>query len=265
MIWVLFGFFVIWIVLNFFLYVFQDDLIFRPSGRKGFESPQLSLPFHELSIPVVLGNLHAVLIKCPHDSPQGLILYFHGNTGDLNRWGGIAADLCRYHYDVLVFDYRGYGQSTGDRSENALYDDSVAVRTYVDDHYDYQKIVYYGRSIGAAMAVDLAAKHTPDQLILETPFAQLSDAVPFLGFVSLYQYLVKYQFKSIDKIGWVKCPVFVLHGTSDRVIPLSSAKRLFEKIALNCKKLIVIDKAGHNNLNSFEIYYTSLEEILNRN
>lgn len=247
----------IWLVLNVVVYIFQEQLIFRGAPvdqdysyefNEGFEEVTLKTDDH--------ANLHALHFKVKN--PKGCILYFHGNQGDLSKWGSIASDLTRYGFDVLMPDYRGYGKSTGKRSEHALYQDAELWLNHVNKSGHYQNLIYYGRSLGSGFAVNLAMDHPPDLLILETPFSKLSDAIRSYGF--LYRgVLGKFELDSYAKAKAITSPVLVICGTWDVVVPAKYSRRLFEKISSKQKKIIEIDKGGHNNLNNFEIYHETLK------
>ena len=109
------------------------------------------------------------------EAPKGVILYFHGNAGDLSRWGNITSYFVEKRYDVLVMDYRTYGKSTGELSEKALYDDALMCYSHLLKTYDENDIIIYGRSLGTGMATYMASVKNPKQLILETPYYSLVD------------------------------------------------------------------------------------------
>jgi fermentation-respiration switch protein FrsA (DUF1100 family) len=136
----------------------------------------------------------------------GLVIYFHGNAGNLQRWGEIAGCLTLYNYHVLVADYRGYGKSTGKPTEGGLYADADGVWKWATDNMPGMKYVIYGRSLGSAVASYLAQKVQPDLLILETPSDELRSVVhpvvrPLLRLIPLKysfptaQYLSRVQFE----------------------------------------------------------------------
>jgi uncharacterized protein len=195
-----------------------------------------------------------------------VILYFHGNAGDLSGWQYIAQDFTSLDYSFLIIDYRGYGKSTGVITEKGLYEDGEAAYQFLVNQKGYapHEIIIYGRSIGTGVAVETAARHKPKGVILESPFTSLKklarQKVPFL----LPGLLLKYHFDNLGKINSIKSPILFIHGSDDSLIPASHTDQLFEKFS-GRKKKIIIEGADHNDLNSFSTYHqaisTSIPEI----
>ena len=150
------------------LYFFQESFLFLPTQLEqdfeySFENKfeEINLINHEVS----LNGLHFKV-----ENPKGVILYFHGNAGNLSRWGEIVQPLLRFNYDLIVMDYRSYGKNKGEFSEAAMYEDAQVFYDYAKNYFPESEIVLYGRSLGTTFATQMAAKNNPDQLILETPF-----------------------------------------------------------------------------------------------
>ena len=186
-----------------------------------------------------------------------MIIYFHGNANNLKRWGKYSVNFTSLGYDVLMIDYRGYGKSSGIPTEELLYIDAVTIWKWVKNTFKYPKHIIYGRSLGAAVASNLAGKTDPDILIMETPFDNLNRALP----AYLIPFKLKYKFRNCRHLPEVNCKKVIFHGTMDMLIPITSAKRL--KPFLNEKdKMIIIEKGRHNNLDSFPIYHEELQNVL---
>jgi len=244
-------------MLNFF----QEKLIFLPSVLDSEYAYQFSSPFEEFTISASDGAaLNALHFK--HDNPKGVILYFHGNAGDLSRWGNMAIPLVNRGYAVIIMDYRTYGKSTGKLSEQALHDDAELFYAYAEEYYGILPILLYGRSLGTGIATQLAAKKAPEQLILETPYYSLVDVAkdrfPFLP----VQWLLKYKMESFRYISKVRCPITIFHGTSDGVVPYESGEKLYEEIAGADKQFFTIKEGEHNNLAQFDTYQNGLSQVL---
>ena len=243
------------------LYFFQEKLIFLPTKLpQGFKY-SFSHTFEEFNLTTKdSAVLNAIHFK--QDNPKGVILYFHGNAGDLSRWGDITTFFAEKKYDVVVMDYRTYGKSTGKLSEEALYSDAQLFYDYALKHYGENKIVLYGRSLGTGIATKLAGTNSPDKLILETPYHSLLDVAkdrfPFLP----VKWLLKYKLLSHDYIQNVTCPVTIFHGTNDDVVPYESGRRLFDSIPIESKKFYKVVGGEHNNLIQFETYLKGIEETL---
>ena len=255
-----------WIIVTFYctilvlLYALQSRLIFYPGVLKPDFRFAPGTNGEEIVLTTADGERISALFF--GNRSQEVILYFHGNAGDLSGWQFVAEDFTTQGYNFMIIDYRGYGKSSGNLSENGLYLDAEAAFDFlVKEGFDPARILLYGRSIGTGVAVDLAAKRTCKGLILEAPYISLpklaNEKLPFF-FPSL---LLKYRFDNINKINRVKCPVIFLHGSDDTLIPPSHSAKLFEKFT-GKKKLIIVDRGSHNDLSAFRQYEEFLKDDL---
>ncbi len=243
------------------IYSLQDRLIFFPEKLPRDYQFSFNTPFQEIFLKTEdHAEIHALHFRAK--APRGIILYFHGNAGSLRSWGYLAEDYLRYNYDVFMVDYRGFGKSTGTRTEAALHQDAQITYNYLIKQYSEDKIIVFGRSIGTGLAVPVAAQNNPKLLILETPFFNFKEVVkthyPFLP-VAL---LLKYTFRSDEYIQKVKCPISIFHGTSDGIVPYSSGEKLAQLAGQDQAKLIAIPNGGHNDLSNFRPYQQALAHIL---
>jgi fermentation-respiration switch protein FrsA (DUF1100 family) len=219
-------------------------------------------PFDEVYIrPEKDVLLHALHFTVPE--PRGTVLYFHGNTGSLRRWGKRAAVFTKLGYAVLMVDYRGYGKSSGRLSEAAMHGDATRWYQWLMEREQEERIVVYGRSLGSGFAVPVAAAHHPRMLILESPFANLYDParhqVPFLP----YRWLLRYPFRSDRAIRRIACPVYIFHGQRDPVVPYKSALRLYSLIPSSVKReMITFNKGYHSDLGTFKRFHRKLAVLL---
>ncbi|MFK5972556.1 MAG: alpha/beta hydrolase [Flavobacteriaceae bacterium] len=251
----------IYVLLTIMLYFFQEKLIFLPTKLPQDFKYSFSQTFEEFNLTTKdSAVLNAIHFK--QDNPKGVILYFHGNAGNLSRWGAITSFFVEKKYDVIVMDYRTYGKSTGTLSEEALYSDAQLFYDYTLKQYGEHEIVLYGRSLGTGIATKLAGTNHPNKLILETPYYSLLDVAkdrfPFLP----VKYLLKYKLLSHDYMQSVDCPVTIFHGTNDAVVPYASGRRLFDSIPVENKKFYTIEEGEHNNLNQFKTYIRGIVEVL---
>jgi fermentation-respiration switch protein FrsA (DUF1100 family) len=243
------------------LYIFQQKLIFHPG--KMTKNTNLNLASHQREVFLETRDnetIHAVY--CAGIRPE-VILYFHGNAGDLSGWKFATEDFSALGYAVLIIDYRGYGKSTGQVSEQGMYTDGEAAYEYLTKelHIAPGNILVYGRSIGTGVAVEMATRYPVRGLVLESAYTSLgtlaNEKVPFF-FPSLY---LRFRFNNLQKITKVTCPVVLLHGTQDELIPPAHSQRLAEAIKSQ-KKLILVKGGGHNDLSSFPEYAQFLQEDL---
>jgi fermentation-respiration switch protein FrsA (DUF1100 family) len=178
------------------------------------------------------------------------IVYFHGNGGNISNIGWIGERFARHGFDVLLFDYRGYGQSQGEPlDESGLYADGDAAYAYVltEKHVSPERVVLHGQSLGTTVAVDVASRQKCAALILESGLSSASSmaktALPWLP--RWLHFLGRNRFESAGKLANVRVPVLVSHGDPDPVIPTEEGRMLFAA-ANEPKKLLIFPGAGHN-------------------
>lgn len=245
------------------LYFFQDLIIFQKIPLEKNYAFQFDGPFEEYFIPVPnedgsSDTLNGLWFRTD-SAKRGLILYFHGNRGNLQRWGRYARELTRFRFDVVVIDYRGYGKSTGQPSENVMYSDAKAVYEWVRHKNGGPPAIIYGRSLGSAVASNLAVEVNPPLLILETPFDEIRGAIPpyWAPLTSLLP--LRYTFSNAAHLRLVHSRVVIFHGTNDRIVPLNSAMRLKEWTAPN--DFVILQGGTHRNLSSLPGYRAKLENL----
>jgi uncharacterized protein len=242
------------------VYFIQDRFIFKPEKLKQDFQFKFDVPFKELFFDISPG----VRINGLHfyrDKPLGLILYLHGNTRSIKGWSKYARDFYRYGYDVVLADYRGFGKSTGKRSEaNLLNDMQVVYRTLADQYSEHQMLVY-GRSLGSGFACKIASENKPRYLILDSPYYNFLKVVKrFLPLLPL-QWVLRYHLRTDKWIRRVNCHTYIIHGTKDWLIPIRHSVAL-QKINPAKITLIRIEGGGHNNLTSFPEYHNFIRDIL---
>lgn len=260
--WIIISIIGLYFIFGLLYYLLQDRFIFVRYDLKGKYNLAIDKPHKELLLKSEDDEtLHGLWIKA--ENPKGLIIYFHGNTGSLKRWGKVAAQFTDYGYDVLAPDYRGFGKSTGSPSEKALIKDAELFYKAALEHYNEHKIVIYGRSLGSGVAVQLAARHNPKLLILETPFSSLLNVAYSQVPIFPYKLMLKHHFRSDLHIKNVKSPIVMMHGTNDNQVYYKSAQQLYNKVSQREDVIFHTFKGGdHNNLSSYAQYNKLLNEIL---
>lgn len=243
------------------LYAFQEKLLFLPTVLEQDYVYNFTYPFEELFFKTDADTvINAIHFKI--ENPKGVILFFHGNAGNLSRWGNLAEYFVEKQYNVLVMDYRTYGKSKGKLSEKALYHDAQYCYDYLKDHYNEKNIMVYGRSLGSGIATYISYKNNPKHLILETPYYSILDVAQSRFPVFPVKKILKYKLLSYKYIKAVKCPVLMLHGTHDKVVPYASAQKLFAASPKGKTTFVTMEGGGHGNLNTFDEYHNYLNRIL---
>ena len=218
--------------------------------RKDFAFRYDNLEFEEYLIDLKPGvQLSGIRFKAKN--PAGVVFYLKGNSGSIKGWGKFAVDFLRYNYDVIIIDYRGFGKSTGYRTQEAINTDLQMVYDKIKDQVKEKRTILYGRSMGSGFAAKLASANDPKLLILDAPYYSMTKTtkryLPFLP-ISL---IIKFPIPTYKWVKHVKCPVHIIHGTKDRLIPLNSSVEL-SFLAPKNTRLHTVVGGGHNNLHTFE-------------
>ena len=187
----------------------------------------------------------------PSESETTLV-WFHGNAGNIShRLENLLMLKHRLGLNIFIFDYRGYGRSEGSPSEKGMYLDAEAALEFLSSRPapdGGRKLVFFGRSLGAAVAVEMATRHETDALVLESPFtsvrAMARRAYPFLP-AGLLVLPLRSRFDSLAKIADVRTPVMVLHGDMDDIVPFEEGRKLYDA-ANQPKRFYTIEGAAHN-------------------
>ncbi len=223
----------------------EPRLAFFPTPGE-LETPRdFGVPLDAVTIDTVDGErLRAWVMRAP--TPRANVVYFHGNGANLSNWSPILTGIVQHGYSLFAFDYRGYGQSTGHPTERGLYRDVDAVIKHAGAA-ESQSIptIYWGRSLGAAMAAYAATVQPPDGIILESGFVNARAAIrssPVLLVLSLFS---SYRFPTAELANRVNRPVLVMHGNRDSVIPFALGQELFNTLTAP-KQFVVIEGGDHN-------------------
>ncbi len=246
---------------NIIIYFWQDQFLFKPEKLPAdFEFKYPNLNFKEYNLEKAPGiNINGIHFKI--DKPKGVVFYLKGNSKSIKGWGKFAIDFTRQGFDVVMVDYRGFGKSTGKRTEESIKDDLQFVYDFIKQQVKEEFIILYGRSLGSGFAAKLASLNHPRMLVLESPYYSLTKVtkrfVPFMP-MSL---LMRFPIRTYKYIQYVNCPIKIIHGTNDKLIPFSTAVSL-SKINAQHTRLYPIIGARHNNLHTFEEYHRMMEEIL---
>jgi len=224
-------------------------IYFPPRYPEGFVDPASSgLRVEEVWLATGDGlRLNAWFLPAP-SSPQ-VLLVFHGNAEDIGYGSERLRVFARLGVNVLAVDYRGYGKSEGSPDEAGIYRDAEAAYRYLTEirRFAPRNSVVYGQSLGGAVAIDLASRHECGGLIVESSFASGREMARRAFSIPLFEYVPQSRFDSLAKIKNVRCPILIVHGTRDEVIPFAMGQRLYEA-APEPKTFLAVEGAGHNDV-----------------
>ncbi len=207
--------------------------------------------------------------KSSHDDNLHTLLWFHGNAGNINRrLDNIKMLHDRVPVNVFIIDYRQFGKSEGKVSEQGTYLDAKAALSYLHARKDInnEKIIFFGRSLGSAVAVDLAVKETCCALILETPFTSIKEMGKTLyPFLSISLHFLRTKYDSLSKIKHIKVPTLIMHGDKDELVPFKQGMKLYEH-ANEPKEFYTIPGANHNDTHIVggEEYFDVIRDFVNK-
>jgi uncharacterized protein len=224
----------------------EPRLAFFPFAGEDATPEQFGISYTPLTIHTADGErLHAWHLPRPDALAQ--VVYFHGNGGNLSVWADILAGLWRERLEVIAVDYRGYGLSTGSPSEQGLYRDVAATVAHVQSKLRRSDvpIVYWGRSIGTAMAAFAAHSQPPDGLVLEAGFPSARAVLETNPVMLALSFFSTYRFATADWMATVSAPTLVVHGDRDSVIPYRLGQRLYEGLP-GPKRFVTIAGGDHN-------------------
>lgn len=244
------------------LYYLQDYFLFHPTALPRNYQYHFDVPFSEVEIPFNKTDTLNMVKFTPVDSVRkGVVIYFHGNRENINRFAKFSSNFTRLGYEVWMADYPGYGKTVGNRTEKILYEQSLQIYKMASNKYPKDSIVIYGKSFGTGIAAYLASRFDCKQLILETPYYSIPDLLGYYAFIYPMQRMSKYKIPTYQYLEDVKVPITIFHGTNDGVIPYRCAKKLKE-VLKPTDQFITIEKGSHNDLNDFPLYHQKLDSLL---
>ncbi len=251
----------IYLALCLLFYFFQHYFFFRPELLPRDFQYRYPFPFQEVDFEMEDGGvINGIYFKVPN--ARGVVFYLKGNSRSVKGWGKFAKDFVSKGYDFFMIDYRGFGKSRGKRTEATLYSDAQLVYKWLAERYSEKDIVLYGRSLGSGIAARIASWNRPRMLILDAPYYSFLYNIRRYGFWLPLRWLLRYKLRTDQYLKLIRFPVFILHGTKDRLIPHNQSEMLLN-VNPEWTCLISIRGAGHNNLPEFSAYHQWLYDILN--
>ena len=256
----------IFVLLSLALYFLQGKMVFLSNlpGRALTASPgDIGLEFEEVSLTTSdIERLHGWYV--PAIKSKGVVLFFHGNAGNISHRLDSIEIFHRLGLDTLIIDYRGYGESTGKASEQGTYLDAEAAWRYLFDERGVpaDQIIIFGRSLGGAVGAWLGAQHTPAAVIIESSFTSGVDMArqlyPFLP----ARLITRLRYPVVEYVSRLDCPVLVVHSRNDEIIPFEMGQSLYA--AAKQRKSFLELRGDHNNgfFISRRIYIAGLDDFI---
>ena len=235
----------VYIGFSLLIYVWQPRLLYFPSLQIEATPAQVGLAFQEVSLESE-DQLKLAAWFVPVENGRGVILFCHGNGGNISHRLDSLLIFHRLGYNILIFDYRGYGQSEGTPSEEGTYLDAEAAWQYLvqDKGFTDHQIVLFGRSLGGAVAARLATRHDPGGLILESVFTSVPDMAAELYPLLPTRLLSRYRYNTRQALAGVNAPLLVVHSPGDEIISFAHGRKLYQ--AANQPKSFLEISGDHN-------------------
>lgn len=256
------GFVFVYLLSYTFLILLQKQLLFWPKKLALDYQFHFDIPHEEIWLRSTDNvDINTILIRTKLDR-KGVVLYFHGNADNLQRWGRYHHEFTDRGYDFFAMDYRGFGKSGGDIDEKKYYEDALMAYNWCLQNYSSDSIIIYGRSLGTGIAAELATKVPSKMLVLETPYTSIKAVLDyyFIGLPSPTKY-IRYEFNTIQHIPKIKVPIIAFHGTKDIIIPYPTTIPL-QKILESGHLFVTIDGGGHKNLSHYSLFQSHLDQLI---
>ena len=225
-----------------------NALLYFPSRTIDHSPADAGLAYRDLWFETADGErLHGWWVK-RRAAALGHVLLCHGNAGNVGDRILHATVLTAVGFDVLLFDYRGYGQSSGRPGEQETYRDARGALTCLlrQPDVDASRVLYLGESLGGAVAIELALAHPPAGLVLLSAFTSVRDMAR-VHYPLIPTALVPDAYPSLRLIGLLRAPLLVLHGEDDAIVPVEHGRALFDA-ATDPKRLRIVPGVGHNDI-----------------
>lgn len=257
MIWII----IIYILLLTGFYFFQQLFFFHPRKLPADYTFHFKQKFEEYSLPHDAFSVTDIVKFLPEDPAKGVILYFHGNRDNIERYAKYADIFTNNGYECWMLDYPGFGKSTGTLNAENMKRQAIHIYLLAHSRFKKEQIIIYGKSMGTGPASYLASVRDCRRLLLETPYYSLSSlASHFVPFLPV-NWLIKINFNNGESLKNVAAPVFIFHGTDDKTIPVTNAERL-KAVLKKEDRFIKIEGGEHNGLADSAQYKKVIDSLL---
>jgi fermentation-respiration switch protein FrsA (DUF1100 family) len=253
-------------ILVFMVFIMQSGLLYLSDigGRKISATPDaINLAYEEVRL-LTTDNVQLHGWYVPHPEPRATVLFFHGNAGNISHRLHSILIFHQLRLSVFIIDYRGYGQSEGKPTEQGTRLDANAAWQYLVQQRKLlpEQVILFGRSLGAAVAAELATRHPPAALIVESAFTSVPDIAADLYPWLPVRWISRFSYDTRAYLQQLGCPVLVVHSEEDDIIPFRHGEALYQAAAGD-KDLLTL-RGGHNEgfWLSRENYMRGLEQFI---
>jgi len=251
----------IYCVVGIALYYLQDKLMLHPAPLSINEKYNFEYPHKEINIPYSSNsNINIVQFQASQLA-RGVVLYFHGNRNNISHYARFAPEFTRNGYEVWMIDYPGFGKSTGEFSEQRLYDWALILYKLARTKYTPDSIIIFGKSMGTGIAAQLASVRDTRRLILETPYYSFPSVISQYAPIYPVNQMAHFKIPTFQYLKNVAAPISIFHGTDDRVITYRNARKL-QPYLKKGDEFITIEGGSHNDLHKFPLFQQKLDSLL---
>lgn len=224
----------------------ENFFVFFPARDHDFSPETMHMDYEDMIFETGDGKkLNGWFFPGKTESP--VLIFFHGNAGNISHRLDNVLGLLEQELGVFIFDYRGYGKSSGSPSEKGIYTDGLAAYDYLleEKKVPPEKIILFGRSLGAAVAAQVALKRKARVLIMESAFTSIKDMARTMPLFALLSPFLPANYNNLKKVAQLRIPLLVIHGRRDDLVPFSMGQRLYDA-ARPPKFFYPLEGAGHN-------------------
>ena len=224
----------------------ENFFVFFPETSFDRTPNELNLDYKEVYFHTEDGKrIHGWFFPLKKEFP--VILFCHGNAGNISHRLDNIRLLLDQRLQVFIFDYRGYGKSSGRPSEKGLYLDGLAAYDYLikREHIPSTNIIPFGRSLGAIVAIEISLKRRVKSIIIESAFTSIREMARTIALFYPFSFFLPAHYNNLEKIGHVTIPKLIIHGKDDEIASFSMGEKLFEA-AKAPRYFFPVKDAGHN-------------------
>ena len=259
----------LFIIISFYIFYpeIENFFVFFPDKNIADTPDEYGMTYKEVFFNTVDGiKLNGWFLPSDVKVPAPVMLFFHGNAGNISHRLDNIRHLLQRGLQVFIFDYRGYGKSSGRPSEKGLYLDGLAAYDYLTaaEHISPGDIILFGRSLGAAIAINTALKRDVRSVIMESAFLSTKDLAGTMLLFNLFSRFLPPNYNNLEKVKKVRVPKLFIHGDKDLLVPFSMGEQLYRE-AESPKYFLRLEDSGHNDtyIKGGDDYFQTLVAFIN--